>query len=159
MTANRARGILGMAITWGVGLAGLATTLLVGGVMLGAVPGSIFGIRELVAVAARAFVVGGGAGALFALVVARQSRARDFDALRLRSFGAWGFTAAAGAAAVLAIGMPGSLPAAILIPSILLAGTLGAGAAAAMLLVARRGVKQVRGWREDTHSSFLPPGS
>ncbi|MFI5230978.1 MAG: hypothetical protein ACHQSE_00575 [Gemmatimonadales bacterium] len=154
--AARARGILGMAITWGVGLAGFATTLLVGGVMLGVVPGSIFGIRELVAVAARAFIVGGGAGALFALVVARRARADNFDTLRLRSFGAWGFTAAAGAAAMLAIGMPGSLPATILIPSILLAGTLGAGAAAGMLVIARRGVKQVREWREDSNT-YLPP--
>lgn len=40
VSAVRARGILGMALTWGVGLAALATTLLVGGIVLGIVPAS-----------------------------------------------------------------------------------------------------------------------
>lgn len=43
----RARGILGMVLAWGVGLAGLATSLLVGGVLLEVVPSSVYGIREL----------------------------------------------------------------------------------------------------------------
>jgi hypothetical protein len=49
VTAVRARGILGMALTWAVGLAGLSTALLVGGVVLGIVPSSVYGIRELAA--------------------------------------------------------------------------------------------------------------
>ena len=115
-----------MALTWGVGLAGLSTALLIGGVVLGIVPASLYGIRELVALAIRGFAVGGGAGALFALVLARQERAHTFDALRRGRVGAWGFLSAAAAAALLSIGMPGALPVTILLSAIILAGTLGA---------------------------------
>jgi hypothetical protein len=156
MSAARARGILGMALTWGVGLAGLSTALLVGGVMLGVVPSSVYGIRELVAVAIRALAVGGGAGALFALVLARQERAHSFDALTSRRLGTWGFLAGAGAAAVLAIGMPGSLPLAVLISATLVAGALGAGAGVGVLAIARHGVAQVRAWRDEADPKGLP---
>jgi hypothetical protein len=155
--AARARGVLGIALTWAVGLAGLSTALLVGGVMLGIVPASLYGIRELVAVAVRAFAVGGGAGALFALVLARQERARTLGALRRGRVGAWGFVGAAGAAAALTLGMPGALPVTILLPAILLAGTLGAGAAVGMLAVARRADAQLRRGSEDADSILLPP--
>lgn len=158
MTATaRARGILGVALTWAVGLVALSTTLLVGGVVLGIVPATVFGIRELVAVAIRAFAVGGGAGALFAMVLARQERGRTFDALRRGRVGAWGFIAAAGAAAALTLGMPESLPVMVLIPAILLAGTVGAGGAIGMLGLARRADTQLRRGSDDADSSFPAP--
>jgi hypothetical protein len=148
-----------MAITWAVGLAGLATALLVGGVVLDVVPSSVFGIRELAAVAVRAFAVGGGAGALFAMVLSRQERAQTFGALHRGRVGTWGFVAAAGVATALAIGMPGALPAAVLIPSILLAGTLGAGAAVGILALARRAdTRRMRG-NEDAGPDSLPPAT
>ena len=59
--ALRARGLVRTALTWAVGLSILATTILVTGVTLGFVPASVFGIRELVAVAIRTFVAGGAA--------------------------------------------------------------------------------------------------
>ena len=155
--STRARGILGMALTWAVGLAGLSTALLAGGVALGIVPASVYGIRELVAVGVRAFAVGGAAGALFALVLARQERARTFDALRRGRVGAWGFLGAAGAAGALAIGMPGALPVTVLLPAVLLAGTLGAGAAVGMLALARRADARLRRASEDADPNFLPP--
>ena len=80
-----------MALTWAVGLTGLATSLLVGGVLLDIVPASVYGIRELVAVAVRAFAVGGAAGALFAMVLARQERDSTFATLRRGRVAAWGF--------------------------------------------------------------------
>lgn len=148
-----------MAFTWAVGLAGLATALLVGGVVLDVVPSSVFGIRELAAVAVRAFAVGGGAGALFAVVLSRQEGAHTLGALRSGRVGTWGFVAAAGVATALAIGMPGALPATVLIPSILLAGTLGAGAAVGILALARRADKQLGRGNEDAGPDSLPPAT
>ena len=152
----RARGILGMALTWAVGLAGLATSLLVGGVLLNIVPASVYGIRELVAVAVRALVVGGAAGALFAMVLARQERATVFGALRRGRVAAWGFVAAAGVASALTLSAPGMLPAMILVPAVLIAGTLGAGAAVGILAVARRAGARLRP-SDDAGRGFLPP--
>lgn len=159
VTTDRARGILGMALTWAVGLAGLSTALLVGGVVLDIVPASVYGIRELAAVAVRAFAVGGAAGALFAVVLARQERTRAFGALHRGRVGTWGFVSAAGVATALAIGMPGALPATVLIPAILLAGTLGAGAAVGILALARRGDKQLHRGIEDAGPDSLPPAT
>jgi hypothetical protein len=159
VTPDRARGILGMALTWAVGLAGLATALLVGGVVLDIVPSSVFGIRELAAVAVRAFAVGGGTGALFAMVLARQERAHTLGALHSGRVGTWGFVAAAGMATALAIGMPGALPASVLIPAIFLAGALGAGTAVGILALARRADKQLRRGNEDAGPDSLPPAT
>lgn len=159
VTAVRARGILGMALTWAVGLAGLSTALLIGGVVLGIVPSSVYGIRELAAVAVRAFAVGGAAGALFAITLARQERARAFAALRRSRVGAWGFVAAAGVATALTIGMPGALPVTVLLPAVLLAGTLGAGAAVGILMLARRADARLRRGSEDADPNALPPAT
>ncbi len=147
----RARGILGMALTWGVGLAGVATSLLVGGVLLDIVPASVYGIRELVAVAVRALVVGGAAGALFAMVMARKERATTLTALRRGRVATWGFLATAGIASALMLTAPVVLPVVVLVPSILLAG-----AAVGVLGVARRGDPLLRSGEESEQSS-LPP--
>jgi hypothetical protein len=155
MMPARARGILGMALTWAVGLTGLATSLLVGGVLLDIVPASVYGIRELVAVAVRAFVVGGAAGALYAMVLARHERATTFGALRRGRVAAWGFVAAAGVASALTLAASGVLPAMILIPAVLIAGTLGAGAAVGVLVLARRADARLRPG-EDGGRSSLP---
>jgi hypothetical protein len=145
-----------MALTWAVGLAGLATSLLVGGVLLDIVPASVYGIRELVAVAVRAFVVGGAAGALFAMVLARQERATTFGALRRGRVAAWGFVAGAGVASALTLAAPGVLPATVLLASVLSAGTLGAGAAVGVLALARRADARLRR-AEGGERSSLPP--
>lgn len=156
VSSVRARGIFGMALTWAVGLAGLATSLLVGGVLLDIVPASVYGIRELVAVAVRAFVVGGAAGALFAMVLARQERATTFGALRRGRVAAWGFVAGAGVASALTLAAPGVLPATVLLASVLSAGTLGAGAAVGVLALARRADARLRR-AEGGERSSLPP--
>ncbi len=152
----RARGILGMAIAWGVGLAGLATSLLVSGVLLDVVPSSVYGIRELVAVAVRGLAVGGAAGALFAVVLARQERKTTFASLRSGRVAAWGFVGSAGIASVLALTAPAALPALVLVPAILLAGALGAGASVSVLTLARRADAKLRPIDAAPPSS-LPP--
>lgn len=151
-----ARGILGMALTWAVGLTGLATSLLVGGVLLDVVPASVYGIRELVAVAVRAFAVGGAAGALFAFVLARQERTTVFRALRRGRVAAWGFVGAAGVAAGLALTAPAVLPALVLVPAVIVAGALGSGAAVGVLEFARRADARLRPIGDAKHSE-LPP--
>lgn len=145
-----------MALTWGVGLAGVATSLLVGGVLLDIVPASVYGIRELVAVAVRAWVVGGAAGALFAMVLARKERATTLSALRRGRVATWGFVACAGIASALLLTAPVVLPVVVLVPSILLAGTLGAGAAVGAVGLARRGDPVLRSG-EDAEQRSLPP--
>jgi hypothetical protein len=156
VTATRARGILGMALTWAVGLAALATSLLVGGVLLDIVPASVYGIRELVAVGVRAFAVGGAAGALFAMVLARQERASAFGALRRGRVAVWGFVGAAGVASALVIAAPAALPAMVLVPAVLIAGTLGAGAAVGVLALARRGDARLHRASEAADQTSLP---
>lgn len=152
----RARGILGMAVAWGVGLAGLATSLLVGGVLLDVVPSSVYGIRELVAVAVRGLAVGGAAGALFAIVLSRQERKTTFGSLRRGRVAAWGFVAAAGIAAAVTLAAPAVLPALVMVPAILLAGALGAGASVSMLTLARRADAKLRAI-DAVPPSSLPP--
>lgn len=152
----RSSAVIRMALTWGVGLAAVATSLLVGGVLLDVVPESVYGIRELVAVAVRALVVGGAAGALFAVVLARQERSTLFGALRRRRVAGWGFIGAAAVAGALALTSPVALPVLVLLPAVLAAGALGSGFAVGLLAVARRADARLRPGEAATRSA-LPP--
>ena len=134
----RARGVLGMALIWATGLSALATTLLIGGVLLGLVPSSLYGIRELVALAVRAFAFGAGVGALFALLLSWRERGKGLSALTGRRVGALGFVAGAALGAALVLAAPVVLPAAVLVAAIAGWGLIGAGLSVGMLKVARR---------------------
>jgi MFS family permease len=134
----RARGILGMALIWAIGLSTFATTLLIGGVLLGLVPSSLYGIRELVAVAVRAFAFGVGVGALFAVLLSWRERGKGLSALTGRQVGALGFVAGAALGAALALAGPVVLPAAVLVAAIGGWGLIGAGLSVGLLKVARR---------------------
>jgi hypothetical protein len=134
----RARGILGMALIWATGLSAFATTLLIGGVLLGLVPSSLYGIRELVAVAVRAFAFGAGVGALFAVLLSRRERGKELNALTGRRVGALGLVAGAALGAVLMLAVPVVLPAAVVAAAITGWGLIGAGLSMGMLKVARR---------------------
>jgi hypothetical protein len=72
------RGVLRISLTAGAVLSALATGALALGLATGLVPSSIFGARELVAVAIRGFVAGVGAGALFSWFVVRGEHGRTF---------------------------------------------------------------------------------
>lgn len=133
-----ARGVLRTAITWGVGLATLASALLIGGVELGLVPATVFGIRELVALAARAFVAGGLMGGLFALSVARRERGRHLMELSYGRFGTSGFFGGSALGVALGLATPGLLPVGVLLASVIGLGLIGTGFSVATLALARR---------------------
>ena len=138
LSAFRARGILRTAATWGVGLAVIASTLLVVGVEVGVVPSSVFGIRELVQIAVRNAVFGARAGALFAVIVARRERARAFADLtyvRMATAGAAGTVLVTGGLFALA---PAVLPVGVVIAGGLGLGLVGAALGASSLAIARR---------------------
>lgn len=134
----RARGVLRTAATWGLGLSALATSLLIGGVEFGIVPASVFGIPELVALAARAFVAGAVMGGIFALAVARRERGRSLAELRYGRFGSSGFLGGAGLGVALGLGAPAVLPLAVLGASAVGLGLIGSGFSVATLAMARR---------------------
>lgn len=137
-TVFRARGVLRTALTWGVGLAVLASTLLIGGVELGLVPANIYGIRELVAVAVRNFIAGGLAGGVFAMLMAYRERGRTFAQLSYGRLGTTGFVSAAMLGAFAFVAAPVALPATVFAAGTLGFGLLGAAFAAGSLALARR---------------------
>ncbi len=137
-SALRARGILRTAATWAVGLSALAVTVLVAGIELQLIPASVFGIRELVAVAIRAFVAGGVAGSLFASLVARREQGRGLAELSYGRLGTSGFLGAATIGAALGLAAPGVLPLSVLIAGTLGLGCIGTGLSIATLALARR---------------------
>src|ERR1044071_9656751 len=89
--SRRLRGIIGIATTWGVALSALATTVLVGALAIGVVPSSIFGPREIVAVAIRTLLGGGFAGGLFAALFAGAERRRTLATVAQTRVALWGF--------------------------------------------------------------------
>ena len=150
----RARGILGMAFMWATGLSIFATTLLIGGVLLGLVPSSLYGIRELVALAVRALAFGAGVGALFAVLLSWRERGKELSSLTGRRVGALGLVAGAALGAVVVLAAPVVLPAAVVAAAITGWGLLGAGLSMGMLKVARRTAVLSGGDPEPHH---LPP--
>ena len=138
LSALRARGVLRTAITWAIGLSALASTLLIGGVLLGVVPSDVFGIRELVAVAARTFVAGGFMGAVFALSVARSNGGRQLSEIGYGRFGASGFVGGAALGLGVILAAPGVLPRGVASAGALGFGLLGTGFSVATLTLARR---------------------
>jgi hypothetical protein len=93
---------------------------------------------------------------VFALVMARQERATTFGALRRGRIAAWGFLGTAGVGLALTLAAPVVLPALVLVPAVLLAGTLGAGTAVGALGLARRADAQLRAGTSETRPP-LPP--
>lgn len=158
LTTISARGVWRTAITWAVGLSALATTLLIGGIELGVVPTSVFGIRELVALAVRTFVAGGIMGALFALSVARRERGRGLIKLSYSRFGVSGFLGGATLGVATVLAAPAVLPMVVLIPGVIGWGLVGAGFSAGTLALARRAAGLPMGRRLQVASQpLLPP--
>src|SRR6478672_1520652 len=116
-TPRRFRGLIRMSLTAGAVLSALATGSLAIGLATGLVHSSIFGPRELVAVAIRGFGAGAVAGGLFSWLLARGARGKTLSTLSTKRVALWGGLAmgsvpllAAGVAAaggsVLPIGVP-----------------------------------------------------
>jgi len=128
-TSRRFRGIFGIATTWGVAFSTLATGSLAVGLAAGLVPSSVFGARDLVAVAVRGLLLGGVAGGVFAWLLAHRERAHSLATLSTRRTALWGFVAAGSIPAILALAAVGpALPL-----SVLAAGTAGFGGVGSLL--------------------------
>jgi len=155
---RRFRGLLGMSAVWGVALSALATSALAIGLATGLVPSSIYGVRELVAVAIRGFTAGAVGGGLFGWLLSRRARNHLISELTTRRVALWGFLAAAGVPGILALAAGGpTLPLGILAASSLLAGVGGAGLAGATLRLARREPQAERLPDPDAGESRLLP--
>ena len=153
--SQRFRGMVGIAATWGVALATLATGSLALGLATGLVPSSIFGARELVTLAVRGLLLGGVVGGLFAGLLSRRERGHSLATLSMRRVAVWGFVAAS-LPAIVALGTTG----AVLPLGVLLAGTVGFGGigsvlSTATLRIARRA--EVRLADVDEARRRLPP--
>src|SRR5215831_20575905 len=86
----RLRGLLRTSFTAGAVLSALATGTLALGLVTGLVPSSIFGARELIAVAIRGFAAGAVAGGLFSWFVARGERGKSLSTLSTPRVALWG---------------------------------------------------------------------
>lgn len=143
---RRFRGLVGIAITWGVALATLATGSLALGLATDLVPASMFGARELVAVAVRGFLVGGVGGGLFAWLLARRERGQSLATLSARRVAGWGFVAAGSLPVLLALAATGpALPFGVLVASIAGFGGIGSLLSTATLRIARRADARLEG--------------
>jgi len=130
---RRLRGALGVALTWGAAFSTLAITILLGGLAVGLVPSAIFGPREIVEVAIRAFLAGGLAGTLFASVLAGAERRRTLSGLSLKRVALWGFLGAACIPGVFALAMGAT---SVVSGGLLLSGTALYGAIGSVLSTA-----------------------
>ena len=158
--ALRARGVVRTAVTWAFGLSAIGTLSLVLGVELGFVPSSVFGIRELVAVAVRDFVAGGIAGALFAYLVAWREKGRTLRTLRYRNLAGAGFAAGAALGVGVGLAAPGLVPGIVLVAGSIGLGAIGAGFATGTLAMARRALPPEDESRlEAGQPNALPPVS
>lgn len=123
MNENRSRGIIGLAVTWGVALSAFATSTLAVGVASGLVPGSIFGPREFIAVAIRGLIAGAVTGSLFGWLLSSRERGQNLSTLSRGRVALWSFLAAGAVPVLLALAAGG--PALPLV--VVAAGALGAG--------------------------------
>jgi len=132
------RGLVRMSLTAGIVVSALATGVLAVGVMTGVVPSSIFGVRELFAVAIRGFGAGVVAGGLFAWFVARGERRQTLSTLSARRVALWGGLAIGGVFLLAGLAVPGILPISIVATAAIVAAVGGSVASAGMLQLARR---------------------
>jgi hypothetical protein len=88
--AHRFRGLVRTSFTAGITMSAIATAALALGLATGLVPSSIFGARELVAVAIRSFGAGALAGGLFAWFVAHGERGQTLSTVSTRRVTLWG---------------------------------------------------------------------
>lgn len=153
-SGRRFRGIFGIAVTWGVALSTLATGSLALGLAVGLVPSSIYGARELIAVAVRGLLFGGAAGGLFAWLLSRRERGHSLATTRRVAF--WGFVAAGSLPTIVALATTGPvLPLGVLVVGTAGFGAIGGMLSAATLRIARRGAARLEG--SDEGRSRLAP--
>jgi hypothetical protein len=140
---HRFRGMLRMSLTAGAVLSALATGALALGLATGIVPSSIFGPRELVAVAIRGFAAGAVAGGLFSWLVARGGRGKTLSTLSTKRVAVWGGLATGSVFLSAGLAAGSLVPIGVLAASSILAGIGGSVVSAGMLRVARRAPQQL----------------
>ncbi|HEY4129792.1 MAG TPA: hypothetical protein VGM50_04215 [Gemmatimonadaceae bacterium] len=149
------RGWVRTSLTAGIVMSGIATGALVVGLATGLVPSSMFGGRELIAVAIRGFGLGVVAGGLFGWLVARRAGGQSLAELPTRRIALWGGLATAGGILLTGLMMPGIVPVGILAASVITAGLGGSAVSAGMLRLARRSEQSLKG--PDRHADRLIP--
>ena len=136
--AHRFRGLVRTSFTAGITMSAIATGALALGLATGLVPTSIFGARELIAVAIRSFGAGALAGGLFAWLVARGERGQTLSSVSTRRVALWGGLATGSVFLLVpAVAAGSAVPIGVLVAASVLAGLGGSVASAAMLRVAR----------------------
>jgi hypothetical protein len=143
---RRLRGLVGMATTWGVCFAALSSLFFLGIRLAGSLPLEMFGARAVIAIAARGFVFGALAGALFSLVLVAAERRRTLSGLSSGRVALWGFLGTAVIPFVsVALSSPKAalqLPISIIVAGTLTYGAIGSAVATMILGVARRAPAQ-----------------
>jgi hypothetical protein len=141
---RRYRGLMRMSLTAGAALAAVAIGALAIGLATRLVPASMFGPRELIAVAVRAFAFGAVAGGVFAWFVSRGARGQTVLTLPTRRVAWWGGIATASVPLLAALAARGAIvPIGALATATALAGIGGSVVSAGMLQLARRAEKQL----------------
>jgi len=134
----------------------VATGALAVGLATGLVPDSIFGARELIAVAIRGFSAGAVAGGLFSWFVRRGERAPNLSTLSSSRVALWGGLAAGSVPLLAALTATGPvLPSGVLAAGSVLFGISGSVVSAGMLRVARRAPERLR--EPDANANRLLP--
>ena len=138
-SSQRFRGIFGLSAIWGVALSAVATSTLVLGLATGIVPDSIYGVRELVAVAARGLVVGAVAGGLFGWILTMRERHATLATLSSKRMALWGSIAAGSVPVLITVAAASPiLPLGIMAASVAAFASGGGVFAASLLRIARR---------------------
>jgi hypothetical protein len=155
--SHRYRGLVRTSLTAGVVLSALATGALALGLATGVVPESIFGARELIAVAIRGFGAGALAGGLFSLLVRRGERGQTLSSLSASRVALWGGLAGGSVPLLAALTATGPvLPIGVLAAGTVLLGIGGGALSAGMLRVAQRVPAQLRAPDADADRLLLP---
>jgi hypothetical protein len=153
---RRYRGLVRTSLTAGVVLSALATGALAVGLATGLVPASVFGARELIAVAIRGFSAGAVAGGLFSWFVRRGERGQNLSTLSTSRVALWGGLAAGSVPLLAALTATGPvLPIGVLAAGSVLFGIGGSVVSAGMLRVARRAPERLR--EPDANADRLLP--
>ena len=142
--AHRYRGLVRTSFTAGTVMSAIATGALAIGLVTGLVPSSIFGVRELIAVAIRGFVAGAVAGGLFAWFVARGTRGQGLSALSTGRVALWGGLATGSVFLLAGLAAPGIVPISVLATAVAIAGVGGSVVSAGMLRLAHRAPQQLK---------------
>ncbi|HXT16198.1 MAG TPA: hypothetical protein VN706_11250 [Gemmatimonadaceae bacterium] len=140
---RRYRGLVRISLTAGVALSAVAVSFFVVGLASGLVPASVFGPREVVAIAVRAFCAGVVAGGLFSAFAMRGGRGHTLATLSTWRVALWGALATGSIPLLQALGGMGSVPLSVLAAATALAGIGGGVASALMLRLARRSTQRL----------------